>query len=231
MLNWIQDNRLTVVCIVVGLLLVLGGGIRLMFTLKLTGHTNYSTWGVFICAFATASVALWASVEQSAVQTRKDKEDSEALKWETRTSGIRRSVLEHLVAYSEWGENLRENQAIAIGSNNRQDYGQIHYHALKSMLRETGFANEGMVGSGVPVGSAVKPSPSYSTFFVTTEGKELVEYLKKQPEYDQRVVQLWRTKPGKPMPSLVELLWSSIPGDKLGPPTHPHLTPGEQPGD
>lgn len=149
---------------------------------------------------------------------------SEDLRWEARAGAIPQNVLELLVAYCEWAQDLQPMQKINLSN------GRLYSNEeLRRLLEHYGLGGGAckVVGSpGFPVGTNKevmqkalnehkKKQKRYSTVYLEDDAKGLVSYLKKRRKFTTRVVRLWKTSAdGR---DLVERLWSIIPGEKQGP--------------
>ena len=148
------------------------------------------------------------------------KKASACLRWEARAGAIEHRTLELLVAYVDWGQDLRPGQGISIGgSDNQPSWGILDFGCVLKLLSDAGLAVRGAHGYGREIGSRGEgPIPKgYSTLFVTNEGRELAGYIKSARGVESRVVALFGTPPGGEGQGSNECLWTIVPGKKPGP--------------
>jgi hypothetical protein len=142
------------------------------------------------------------------------RESAVSLHFEAKAGHLSHDIVELLVAFHDWGQEMREAQAIALKS--KESNGPTYYFRhVRSKLREAGLAHDTLHAFGVSEGSKTPPPASYRSLSLTNEGKELAAYLRKTRCIDARVVQVFHTGPdGK---YLVRLVWTCMPGEKPGP--------------
>ncbi len=148
------------------------------------------------------------------------KRSSSDLRWEARAGTIPQSTLDLLVAYVDWGQDLRTDQGISLGdSGHMPNCGVLTYKYVLHLLRDAGLAGVGLHAFGRQVDSEDKGPipPTYQTLFVTEEGKGLATYIKKVRGVDCCVVELFRMTSDKGACRPLECLWTIVPGKKPGP--------------
>jgi hypothetical protein len=138
------------------------------------------------------------------------RKSSEDLRWEARAGHIPQDTLDLLVAYHDWGQDLKPGYAISLCGISGYGYKQV-----LEMLQKAGLATCGGRSYVTPEGNAHAggmesdrtPHEGYQTLYLTTDACGLVKYLKRRSRCQERVIEL-RKIPDDGR-GLGEVVWSA----------------------